>query len=254
MDKTITINQLDLFYQEFGHGKQNLLLLHGWGQSHAFWKNIVERLAKKYHLYVLDLPGFGNSQEPPTIWTVKDYAIFIHDFVKKLHIDNPIIIGHSFGGRIASVYASLYPVHKLILYSNGGLPLSSLRTEFNKSVVVNVGKFLFPNVLYKSHTTIFKPKEYQNKIILNTKRSRRVLDIYTQPFYNLTNYFKKITAPTLIIIGSNDYITTPKIGRQIHMHIKESQLIEIPKATHFAHWEFPNIFNKAVNNFLEKQI
>jgi len=252
MSKTI-INGLDIFYQEFGGGKDTLLLLHGWGQSHSFWKDVIDRLSTKYHIYTLDLPGFGLSQEPPTAWSLYEYAEFIHKFITNLQITNPIFIGHSFGGRISSIYASKYPIKKLVLYSNGGLPQKSLKTKFNKYIVVNIGKHIFPNFLYKSHSRIFKPKNYQNKIILTKDRSRRMLDIYTQPSPNLKQELEKITAPTLIISGKKDYIVSPQMGRQLHEVVKQSRLIEVPIATHFAHIESPDIFYSELEKFLQEE-
>ena len=74
MDKEVTIDGLHIFYQEFGKGNNNLLLLHGWGQSHAFWKDVIDRLSNDYHIYVLDFPGFGVSQEPPETWSLNEYS------------------------------------------------------------------------------------------------------------------------------------------------------------------------------------
>lgn len=244
------INNLHIFYQEFGTGTNIILLLHGWGQSHAFWQKVVNRLSKKHHIFVLDLPGFGLSQEPPVAWNVKEYARFVHEFVSTLRISTPIILGHSFGGRIATLYAAQYPIKKLILYSNGGLPQLSLRIFFFKYFINQWGKYLFPNLLYRLHTSLFKPRHYRNKIIIEKKRSRRVLDIYTLPFLNLQKYLEKIAAPTLIITGKNDYLISPHMGSRFHKAIKDSQLVQVPNAAHFAHLESPEIFYSEVERFL----
>jgi len=253
VDKIIKLNNLNIFYQEYGKGDKNILLFHGWGQSHVFWKDISARLSQEYHLYVLDLPGFGRSQEPPSVWNIKKYAKFIHAFVIKLQITKPILIGHSFGGRIAIIYASQFFVKKLILYSTGGgLPEKSLLKTVHKYVFVKIGKYLFPNFLYKCYSIFFRPKNYQNKIIINKKRSRRMLDIYSQPSQNLDQALDQIVAKTLIIVGQKDFITKPTIGREMHALIKNSELIKIPNATHFAHIEAPNIFYETVEKFLKE--
>lgn len=251
MSKT-TINNLDIFYQEFGKGRDTMLLLHGWGQSHSFWKDVIDKYATKYHIYTLDLPGFGLSQEPSTTWSLYKYADFIHQFITTFHITNLILIGHSFGGRVSSIYASKYPIKKLVLYSNGGLPQNSLKTKLNKNVVVKIGKYFFPNLLYKSHTIIFKPKHYQNKVVINRKRSRRMLDVYIQPSPNLHQELQKITTPTLIIAGKKDYIVSPQMGQRLHKLVKNSRLVEVPAATHFSHIESPKIFYSALDKLLEE--
>jgi len=255
MDKTIEVDNLRLFYQEFGKGGNNLLLLHGWGQSHAFWKDVIKRFSDKYHIYVLDLPGFGMSEEPSMTWTIKDYALFIHHFVAKLNIDTPAIIGHSFGGRISIAYAGQFSVKKLVLYSNGGLSQKSIKKTLSRylfSRFVIIGKYIFPNQLYKLHTVLFRPKDYRNKVIINNKKSRRIMDIYTQPFQDLTSFVKNITADTLIISGKKDFIGDPAMGARLHALIKNSRLVEIPTATHFAHLEASEVFYDAVKQFLKK--
>lgn len=249
----IQVNNLEIFYQVYGKGDKAILLLHGWGQSHAFWTSAHKEFSKGYRVYILDLPGFGLSQEPPNIWLIKDYANFIHAFVTEVKINNPIIIGHSFGGRIATIYATKYPTEKLILYSNGGILQKSIHTFIFKHIINQTGKYLFPNQLYKIHTTFFKPKQYQNKVIIERKRSRRILDIYTVPFPDLQKYFMKITIPTLILIGSKDFIVSPHVGRKIHDLIKNSSLVEVNNATHFAHIEAPEIFYKEVTKFLSSK-
>ena len=246
------INNVEIFYEEFGLGKSSIVLLHGWGQSHAFWTKIFSKFSRNFHVYVLDLPGFGMSQEPPIAWDHEDYADFIHAFVLYLDIKNPVIMGHSFGGRIATVYDTKYPLGKLILYSNGGLPQRSIKTLIFKYVINQWGKYLCPNQLYKLHTSLFKPKQYKNIIIVEKERSRRILDIYTRPFPNLKKYFAKITIPTLIIIGEKDYLISPKIGKKIHILIKNSLSVEFLNASHFAHIEEPEIFYQKVIEFLSK--
>lgn len=252
MDKKITIDGVDTFYQEVGHGKKTMVLLHGWGQSHAFWNDFVRRFEKDYRILVLDLPGFGLSQEPPTTWKVTDYAEFLYQFTNVLHVTQPLIIGHSFGGRIAVVYASRYPITKLILYSSaGGLPENSFRRRLQKEIF-GLLKYLFPNLSYRIHTTLFKPKQYVNKVIINTKRSRRVLDIYSQRSQNLTQSLQKISVKTLIIAGRKDFIINPDMGKKLHKIIPSSQLAEINKATHFAHLETPKEFYEVVEAFIKR--
>ncbi|MEK7571428.1 MAG: alpha/beta hydrolase [Patescibacteria group bacterium] len=255
MDKAIIIDQIKVFYQENGTGEKYMLLLHGWGQSHAFWEDVINRFEKEYHIYTLDLPGFGQSYEPPKMWKIEDYANFVHAFAIKLNIQNPIIIGHSFGGRIAAFYASKYPVDKLILYSNGGLPPQSLQKKLSRHVfrqLSRIGKHLFPNQLYKLHTVLFRPKQYRNELQITKQKSQRMLDIYIQGPQDLTDQIKKITTDTLIISGRKDHLGEPSMGKRLHRLIKNSQLLEIPEATHFAHLERPNEFYEAVEKFLKR--
>lgn len=251
MDAKVVIDGLQTHYREFGKGGDSILLLHGWGQSHAFWADIIDKLRDKYHIFSLDLPGFGLSDEPKSIWNIDDYATFIHLFVVKLAINDPIIIGHSYGGRIAIAYASRYPISCMVLYSTGGgIPEKSLIKNLYRNVFVKLAKYFVPNLIYKSHSMIFKPGSYDNAIILHTKRSRRMLDIYTQKPQDLREIMGKIRTKTLIITGGRDHIADPRTGKELCRRIIGSTSVEIPDATHFAHLESPRAFYSALEKFL----
>lgn len=247
-----TVNGIELYYEVSGEAKsKTIILLHGWGQTHKFWSDLQHDLSKKYKVYAIDLPGFGYSQEPPVTWNLYDYANFLHGFLDQEAISQPIVIGHSFGGRIAAIYAASYSVAKLVLYSNGGLPQAGVHKKIYRHGLVALCKYAFPSAVYWSHTVIFKPASYKNAVILTRQRSRRMLDIYTQPYQDLEPAFKKVSAKTLIIAGKKDYIVEPHMGSRIQSLIKNAQLVEVSGATHFAHIEEPETFTASLRAFLD---
>ena len=94
--------------------KTNLIYLHGWGQNIEMMLPIAKPFVDKCNVLIIDLPGFGLSSEPKEAWTLYDYADMVNSFVKELKLDNPILIGHSFGGKISLCYALKYKVKKLV--------------------------------------------------------------------------------------------------------------------------------------------
>ncbi len=89
---------------------QAVVCLHGWGQNTEMMQFIQDYLSARFRVINLDFPGFGQSAEPDRGYSVDDYALWLHDLLESLHVDNPILIGHSFGCRVALVYANQYPV------------------------------------------------------------------------------------------------------------------------------------------------
>ena len=79
--------------------KQPLILLHGWGVDSEIFNNIKEKL--DFYIVVIDFIGFGKSDKPKEAFTLEDYVSQVHQIIKKLKLENIIMLGHSFGGRVA---------------------------------------------------------------------------------------------------------------------------------------------------------
>jgi pimeloyl-ACP methyl ester carboxylesterase len=87
-------------YAQTGTGAP-LLLLHGWGSNAQIMAAPAKALADTFTCYALDFPGFGQSEEPETAWTVDDYADLVVFFADKFALEKPNLLCHSFGGRVA---------------------------------------------------------------------------------------------------------------------------------------------------------
>ena len=113
----INIKDMDINYIQYGEGK-DILLLHGWGQNIEMMKPIGDNFCNNYRITILDLPGFGESDEPPCTWKIDDYELLLEEFIKTLKIKKPIVIGHSFGGRLAIRYSANNIIEKLVLFGS----------------------------------------------------------------------------------------------------------------------------------------
>ena len=110
---------LKINYKDYGNKEgEPIIYLHGWGQNIQMMEPIAKPFEKTHHLIILDLPGFGISDEPEEAWTLDDYVEMLHELLKKLKITKPNLIGHSFGGKISLLYASKYEVNKLMLLAS----------------------------------------------------------------------------------------------------------------------------------------
>ena len=72
----LRIDDLNINYKIIGDGDL-VVLLHGWGQNIEMMQPLVGGLKNKKVL-IIDLPGFGLSDEPKTVWSIEDYADFVH--------------------------------------------------------------------------------------------------------------------------------------------------------------------------------
>ena len=234
------INDLDINFIQYGEGK-DILLLHGWGQNIEMMKFIGDRFSDRFRITILDFPGFGESDEPKEAWNVGDYSLLVRELVEELKIKNPIIIGHSFGGRVGIKYSSMYKVSKLVLF---GAPCIRENKELD----------LKTKILKKAKTLPGMDKfgEYMKQYI-GSRDYKSASPIMRQTLVNTVNEdlsedAKKIEAPTLLIWGTNDTEAPIEDAKKLEGIMKDAALIEIP-GTHYAYIENLDRVCSILNNF-----
>ncbi len=104
----------ELAYYDQGKGEQTILLIHGFGEDHAIWKNQIEFLSTHYRVIAPNLPGvhckplaLHHSQAP----NIRMYVEVLHELMHHLHIEQYFIVGHSMGGYIGLSFADYYVNH-----------------------------------------------------------------------------------------------------------------------------------------------
>ena len=140
----MNIDGININYLDFGiKDKKAIVLLHGWGQNIQMMQMLGEPFKNEYRIIVLDFPGFGLSDEPKEVMGVDGYTTILEKLLKKLNIEDPIIVGHSFGGRVAVKFASRNKVSKVILLSPAlkshdkkGLKTKILKTIQKVSILI----------------------------------------------------------------------------------------------------------------------
>jgi pimeloyl-ACP methyl ester carboxylesterase len=131
MDKSITYNGIRLHYTLEGAG-QPLFLLHGWGCNTETFKLIRGFLEQHFLVVAVDFAGFGQSEEPREVWGVEEYTRSVEALAKEERIENPILVGHSFGGRVSIVFASRNNTRKIILTDAAGVKPKRSLTYYRK--------------------------------------------------------------------------------------------------------------------------
>ena len=118
----ILIDNININYEVHGEGK-DVLVLHGWGAEIGAIRPIANTLSGNFRVWLVDLPGFGESDLPPESWDVYSYADFVKKLADALEITDPILIGHSFGGRLSIILAAkkLLNPPKIILVDSAGI-------------------------------------------------------------------------------------------------------------------------------------
>ena len=126
-----------IYYEKHGHGDQTIIILPGWGDTRKTFDFLINKLKNDYTIYIMDYPGFGNTPFPNRNLTMDDYSLLVIDFLSQLNITNPIVIAHSFGGRIAILLSSKYniSIKNLILIDSAGIkPKVTLKKKFKLKI------------------------------------------------------------------------------------------------------------------------
>ncbi len=226
---------------------KDIVLLHGWGQNIAMMEPVGKRLHGLGRVIMIDFPGFGQSDEPPRSWGVDDYVLMLRKILSDLDCDNPIIIGHSFGCRVAIKYALDYKVEKLILTGAAGIkPLLSLKTRGRIKVYKVLKKFaiLFKSKkLEESLKKRFGSADYRNSSSVMRATLVKVVN------EDLSEHLSKIDIPTILFWGKDDEATPLFDGKKMEQLMKDAALIEV-SGTHYAYLENLNYFVIIIKEFI----
>jgi pimeloyl-ACP methyl ester carboxylesterase len=232
-------------YIQYGNESgKDVILLHGWMQNIEMMDPIGRRLQDDFRITILDLPGFGKSPEPPYAYTVHDYYELLDEFLKKLKIKNPVLIGHSFGGRIAMIYAASKPTTKLILF---GAPFRRSNKKANlKLKLLKLMKYI--PIINKLEGYVKKhigSRDYRNATPIMRRVLVNVINV------NLEEYLPKIKVPTILIWGSNDGEVPLSEAKYMESVIPDCGLIVYEGCTHYAYLERIDQTVNILNEFLK---
>ncbi len=246
-------NECSLYYEKYGNEDKYILILPGWGDTRGTFNYMIEHLKDKYTIYIIDWFGFGNSEFPDYDLTIYDYANVIRDFIEKENIDNPILIAHSFGGRIATLISGYYKdeINKLILIDIAGIKPKKNIFKLIKTYTYKLLKKL----------SVLIPKRKRNLYLKRLFRHFASTDYKEldnsmyQTFKNVVNEdlkftYKAIKQEALLIWGENDKSTPLKDGIYMRKNISNSSLIIYPNSGHFSYLDYPILTNKIIDEFL----
>ena len=254
-----TVNNIRINYEEKGEGDL-IVLLHGWGSNIKLFANLIDLLSKKYKVVAMDMPGFGESQEPPSAWAVGDYVDFVIDFLKDYDNKEIMFLGHSFGGRVIIKMHSdekrknlPFKVSKVILVDSAGiLPpknnKKSFRTYYYKAgkAVLSTGivKKLAPDALEN-----FRKKMGSADYAAASPLMRQVLVKTVNE--DLEPHLPNIKCPTLLIWGVNDTATPLSDGEKMEKLIPDAGLVKLENAGHYSFLEQQYTFNRVMSSFMK---
>lgn len=218
-------------YIEQGYGFP-LILLHGNGEDSSYFEHQIKEFSVNHRVIAIDTRGHGKTPRGEAPFTIRQFADDLLFFMDVHNLDKADILGFSDGANIAMIFAIRYPerVNKLIL--NGG-NLNSRGIKWSTQFPIELGYRIAKFFADKS------PEAKANAEMLNL--------MVNDPNILLAD-LRKITAPTLVIVGTNDMVKDAH-SRLIAETIPNARFKAI-KGNHFIANKKPHAFNEAVAEFL----
>ena len=246
----VIVDGLLTSYERVGKG-QALLILHGWGDSSAGWRNVAKALSDQYEVIVPDLPGFGGTQAPEKDWGLTDYAQFVASFLEKIQVKPSVLLGHSNGGAIAirGLGKDILSAEKLVLLASAGIRNEykgrnralRLATKAGKALTAPLPKATKRKLRRKVYTSIGSDMLVAEHLQETFKR------VVTD---DVRADAARLMVPTLLIYGENDEQTPVRYGELFHEAIDGSTLEILPGADHFLHGGHREKVVKLIKDFL----
>jgi len=238
---------------EGGQGA-DLVFLHGAGgvtKEDPF----LLKLAGRYHVHAPLLPGYGESEEAPSIRDMLDVTLHNFDVIEALGLKRPILVGHSLGGMIAAEMAAVCPheVDRLVLIASAGLWLDS-------HPVPDIFTLLpreFPAVLFHdaelgramltANLALDDPKFLIPFLVTNARQLGMAGKfLFPIPDRGLKDRMYRIKARTMLVWGDSDRLFPAPYAQAFKAGIVGAELVSVPDAGHMVTVEQPDAVLAAI--------
>jgi pimeloyl-ACP methyl ester carboxylesterase len=257
-----------LYYEMSGQGEP-LLFLHGMGLDSRMWNDQVEAFTKNFNVIRYDARGYGKSTLPIEGQAFSHTADLLR-LMENLELQQAHLVGLSMGGGIAIDFALEYPdrVHSLVLADSG---LNGYKPIVPDQAVIDMFQAIEDcvragNMVLARETWLSLPhfehalREEQTRCHLVEMTQMYTFwhfchkNPHTKQAIKTIDRLHEISLPCLVLVGEDDLMDFREISEILHMKIKHSRLVDIPKAGHLSNMENTSFFNSVVLEFIHDLI
>ena len=234
-----------------------LVYLHG-ARPFDGWTAYLDQLAGLYHVYAPYHPGIGNSQGLEHLDDVWDLVLFYDELLDSLKLDQPSLLGHSYGGMIAAELAAhnSQKVHRLVLVSSIGLWLDDapVADVFVLSPEERAKATWYDPTSEAAKASMAQPDDpmARKEAELSVIEALASTGKFTWPIPDrgLRKRIHRINSPTLLLWGDSDGIVPPIYAEEFQRLIPDSTSVVLKNCGHIPQLERPQEFFEAVTGFL----
>lgn len=274
----VTVEGVKLHYIQKGSGRP-IVFLHGGVLTGNDFEQVLELAKRKgYRGIAFDRPGYGYSDRSRNKITPMDQARLIHEALKKLGVEKPILVGHSWSGLLVLSYALSYPddVSGLVIlggamYVEGypaanGDPISKMvTTPIVGDLMVYtllqspLGTKMTENMLKETFAPEKVPSDYQKATLSlwlrpkHFRANRADVLAFVPTAKQISNDYHKIQLPVVIAVGEDDPFGTVEQAKRLKQDIPHADLVILPQIAHMIPQNHPQVVIDMVEKLVRRQ-
>lgn len=238
--------------------RENLVLIHGLGNTWSFWENNIAAFSELFNVYIYDMPW--NCNQPCPFENFEHVSDWVLEVFKIANITEPIVLAHSYGAAVTlsmALKADFGIISKQILCSILWMPEDSVeeRNHHLKAALPNYKEIVYAGVLAKARSNM------QPDIVLRIYEKtleaidHKIIIQYLKLLYQRgESFLGRFDTPTLFITGANDDIVSPEDSVWLSKQLRNSQHFSISESKHFPMVEAKEAFHEAVQKICSGQI
>lgn len=248
-------------YVERGSGRP-LVMVHGVGLNASAWAPQIEEFSAQYRVIAYDTLGHGGSALPPAGATLEDYAAQLSSLLDYLGIDQAILLGHSLGALIATLFSLDRPERVLGLIaanpvyrrSDAQLAMSGARVrlleEHGSGAALDEALLRwFGTPPSFDAAPVRRVRQWISRA--NPQGYARAYRVFTEADPWLDGRLDKLAVPALFVTGGLDPNSTPEMARTMAEEAPLGQSIVLPGERHMVAYISPDRFNTVIREFLD---
>lgn len=270
---TVETNGVRTYYEERGEG-QPIVLVHGLDGNHSDWAHQLDALSDEYRVIAYDIRGSGyTGSSDERSYSIELFADDLHVLVDKLGLDEPVVVGHSMGAKVAITYAARYPDDlSALIFASTSHPDTDTRllpTLLFKGLYLPLQVSTIGLLGWEAKQAV---DEWVNKRVFGSTDSEvdeESLSVDVPKEMTAREFWKRntasfdgepgdlevsnVTAPTLVLYGENDagliVESAGDVTDEVSAPAEEGKLED---AGHDLPRHHPETFNQAVSDFLDR--
>lgn len=266
-DRVVSVNGLRLHYLDWGNaGKPPLIMLHGIGRDAHSFDHIAPRFSRDHHVIAVDLRGHGDSAwHPDGAYLVEDLVKDLEGLVEQRGFRALVLLGNSTGGRVAQVYAGLHPdrVRALVVEDVGPERPQDIAAGFARRVqqeangwssedelmaFLRTQSSTVSEDLLRAHARSATKRREDGRLVW--KRDPNLVKGFVPT--ELWQYVRRITSPTLYVLGGRSTIVSVATQQQLKKTIPGCEIAVMPGLGHYPHLEAPTEYVELIREFLSR--